>query len=141
MAIERTLSIIKPNAVLNNVIGQIYMRFETAGLQIVAAKMKNLSVNEASEFYAIHKSFEFYKDLVKFMVSSPVMIQVLEGENAVMRNRQLMGSTNPKEASPGTIRADFADDISANAVHGSDTKENAAIEINFFFNYSEICTR
>lgn len=141
MAIERTLSIIKPNAVISNVIGQIYMRFESAGLQIIAAKMKNLSVNEASEFYAIHKSFKFYKDLVRFMVSSPVMIQVLEGENAVMRNRQLMGSTNPKEASLGTIRADFADDISANAVHGSDTKENAAIEINFFFNYSEICTR
>jgi nucleoside-diphosphate kinase len=133
MALERTLSIIKPDAVAKNVIGQIYSRFENAGLKIVAAKMAHLSQAEAEGFYAVHKARPFFNDLVKFMISGPVMIQVLEGDNAVLKNRELMGATNPKEAAPGTIRADFAESIDANAVHGSDSLENAAIEIKYFF--------
>jgi len=133
MALERTLSIIKPDAVAKNVIGQIYSRFENAGLKIVAAKMAHLSQAEAEGFYAVHKERPFFNDLVKFMISGPVMIQVLEGENAVSKNRELMGATNPKDAAPGTIRADFADSIDANAVHGSDSLDNAAIEIKYFF--------
>ncbi|PPD10909.1 MULTISPECIES: nucleoside-diphosphate kinase [Methylophilus] len=133
MALERTLSIIKPDAVAKNVIGQIYTRFENAGLKIVAAKMVQLSQAEAEGFYAVHKERPFFNDLVKFMISGPVMIQALEGENAVLKNRELMGATNPKDAAPGTIRADFADSIDANAVHGSDSLENAAIEIKYFF--------
>ena len=133
MAIERTLSIIKPDAVAKNVIGQIYTRFENAGLKIVAAQMKQLSQADAEGFYAVHKERPFFKDLVSFMISGPVMIQALEGENAVAKNRELMGATNPKEAAAGTIRADFADSIDANAVHGSDSLENAAIEIKSFF--------
>jgi nucleoside-diphosphate kinase len=130
---ERTLSIIKPDAVAKNVIGKIYTRFESAGLKIVAAKMAQLSQAEAEGFYAVHKERPFFKDLVKFMISGPVMIQALEGENAVAKNRELMGATNPKEAAAGTIRADFAESIDANAVHGSDSAENAAIEIAYFF--------
>ena len=141
MAIERTISIVKPDAVGKNVIGKIYSRFEENGLRIVAAKMKHLSVREAQEFYAVHKERPFYDSLVAFMTSGPVMIQVLEGENAVAKNRELMGATNPKEAAPGTIRADFAESLSVNAVHGSDSLENAAIEIAYFFNQSEICPR
>lgn len=133
MAVERTLSIIKPDAVAKNVIGKIYSRFETNGLKIVAAKMTHLSQAEAEGFYAVHKERPFFKDLVKFMISGPVMIQALEGENAVAKNRELMGATNPKEAAAGTIRADFAESIDANAVHGSDSAENAAIEIAYFF--------
>jgi nucleoside-diphosphate kinase len=133
MAVERTLSIIKPDAVAKNVIGKIYSRFETNGLKIVAAKMAQLSQAEAEGFYAVHKARPFVNDLVKFMISGPVMIQVLEGDNAVAKNRELMGATNPKEAAAGTIRADFAESIDANAVHGSDSAENAAIEIAYFF--------
>jgi nucleoside-diphosphate kinase len=133
MALERTLSIIKPDAVAKNVIGQIYTRFENAGLKIVAAKMAQLSQAEAEGFYAVHKERPFFADLVKFMISGPVMIQALEGEGAVLKNRDLMGETNPKEAAEGTIRADFAESIDANAVHGSDSAENAAIEIAYFF--------
>jgi nucleoside-diphosphate kinase len=134
MAIERTLSIIKPDAVNKNVIGQIMSRFETNGLQIVAAKMLQLSKAQAQEFYAVHKERGFFGELVDFMVSGPVMVLALEGEDAVLRNRELMGATNPKDAAPGTIRADFADSIDANAVHGSDSLENAKVEIQFFFN-------
>ncbi len=141
MAIERTISIVKPDAVGKNVIGKIYSRFEENGLRIVAAKMKHLSVREAQEFYAVHKERPFYDSLVAFMTSGPVMIQVLEGENAVAKNRELMGATNPAEAAPGTIRADFAESLSVNAVHGSDSLENAAIEIAYFFSQSEICLR
>ena len=141
MAIERTISIVKPDAVGKNVIGKIYSRFEDNGLRIVAAKMKHLSVREAQEFYAVHKERPFYDSLVAFMTSGPVMIQVLEGENAVAKNRELMGATNPVEAAPGTIRADFAESLSVNAVHGSDSLENAAIEIAYFFSQSEICPR
>ena len=141
MAIERTISIVKPDAVGKNVIGKIYSRFEDNGLSIVAAKMKHLSVREAQEFYAVHKERPFYDNLVAFMTSGPVMIQVLEGENAVAKNRELMGATNPAEAAPGTIRADFAESLSVNAVHGSDSLENAAIEIAYFFSQSEICPR
>ena len=133
MALERTLSIIKPDAVAKNVIGQIYTRFENAGLKIVAAKMAQLTQAEAEGFYAVHKERPFFNDLVKFMISGPVMIQALEGEGAVLKNRDLMGATNPKEAALGTIRADFAESIDANAVHGSDSAENAAIEIAYFF--------
>jgi nucleoside-diphosphate kinase len=133
MAIERTLSIIKPDAVAKNVIGKIYQRFEDAGLKIVAAKMAHLSEQEAGQFYAVHKERPFYKDLVSFMTSGPVMIQVLEGEDAIARNRELMGATDPKKAEKGTIRADFADSIDANAVHGSDAPETAAVEVAFFF--------
>jgi nucleoside-diphosphate kinase len=133
MALERTLSIIKPDAVAKNVIGQIYTRFENAGLKIVAAKMAQLTKAEAEGFYAVHKERPFFADLVKFMISGPVMIQALEGEGAVLKNRDLMGATNPTEAAAGTIRADFAESIDANAVHGSDSAENAAIEIAYFF--------
>jgi nucleoside-diphosphate kinase len=133
MAIERTLSIIKPDAVAKNVIGQIYARFEAAGLKVVAAKMAHLSRGEAEQFYAVHKERPFFKDLVDFMVSGPVMIQALQGENAIAKNRDLMGATDPKKAAPGTIRADFADSIDANAVHGSDAPETAAVEVAFFF--------
>ena len=133
MAIEQTLSIIKPDAVSKNVIGEIYSRFEKAGLKIIKAQMIHLSKEEAEGFYEVHKERPFFKDLVSFMISGPVMIQALEGENAVLRNRELMGATNPKEADEGTIRADFADSIDANAVHGSDSLENAKIEINYFF--------
>ena len=141
MAVERTLSIIKPDAVAKNIIGTIYSRFESNGLKIVAAKMKHLSREEAEGFYAVHKERPFFADLVKFMTSGPVMIQVLEGENAVAKNRELMGATNPKEAAPGTIRADFASSIDANAVHGSDSLANAAIEVAYFFGEQEICPR
>lgn len=133
MAVERTLSIIKPDAVAKNVIGEIYSRFEKAGLKIIAAKMTQLSREQAEGFYAVHKERPFFHDLVEFMTSGPVMIQVLEGENAIALNRQLMGATNPKEAEAGTIRADFADSIDANAVHGSDAPETAATEIAYFF--------
>lgn len=141
MAIERTISIIKPDAVGKNVIGKIYERFESNGLKIVAAKMKHLTQAEAEGFYAVHKERPFFGELVKFMTSGPVMIQVLEGDNAVAKNRELMGATNPKEAAAGTIRADFAESIDANAVHGSDSLENAAIEIAYFFAADEICPR
>ena len=133
MAIEKTLSIIKPDAVKKNVVGEIYSRFEKAGLKIVDAQMISLSKEEAEGFYEVHKDRPFFSDLVTFMISGPVMIQILEGEEAVKLNRDLMGATNPKEAEAGTIRADFADSIDANAVHGSDSAENAAIEINYFF--------
>ena len=133
MAIERTLSIIKPDAVAKNVIGAIYTRFEGAGLKIVAAKLTHLSRGEAEAFYGVHKARPFFKDLVDFMISGPVMIQVLEGEGAVAKNRELMGATDPKKADRGTIRADFADSIDANAVHGSDAADTAANEIAFFF--------
>ena len=133
MSIERTLSIIKPDAVAKNVIGQIYARFEAAGLKVVAARMAQLSRTEAEAFYAVHKGRPFFNDLVSFMVSGPVMIQALEGENAVLKNRDLMGATDPKKAAAGTIRADFADSIDANAVHGSDAPDTAAAEIAFFF--------
>ena len=141
MTQELTLSIIKPDAVVKSVIGQIYSRFEQANLNIVAAKMVQLSREQAEQFYEIHRSRPFFKDLVDFMISGPVMIQVLKGINAVTRNRDIMGSTNPKEASSGTIRADFADSIDANAVHGSDSLENAAREIAFFFEPHEMCDR
>ena len=133
MAIERTLSIIKPDAVAKNVIGQIYTRFENAGLKIAAAKLVHLSRQEAEQFYAVHAARPFFKDLVDFMISGPVMIQVLEGENAILKNRELIGATDPKKAEAGTIRADFADSIDANAVHGSDAPETAAVEVAFFF--------
>jgi len=133
MAIERTLSIIKPDAVAKNVVGQILSRFESGGLKIVAARMMQLSRADAEAFYAVHRERPFFKDLVGFMVSGPVMVQVLEGENAIARNRELMGATDPKKAAPGTIRADFADSIDANAVHGSDAPETAAVEVSFFF--------
>ena len=141
MAVERTLSLIKPDAVAKNVISKIYSRFESNGLKIVAAKMKHLSREEAEGFYAVHKERPFFAELVKFMTSGPVMVQVLEGENAVAKNRELMGATNPKEAAPGTIRADFASSIDANAVHGSDSLANAAIEVAYFFGEQEICPR
>ena len=141
MAIERTISIIKPDAVGKNVIGEIYSRFEKGGLEIIAAKMKHLSTSDAQGFYAVHKDRPFFGELVEFMTSGPVMIQVLEGENAVNRNRELMGATNPAEADAGTIRADFAQSIDENAVHGSDSPENAQIEIDYFFSEDEICPR
>ena len=133
MAVERTLSIIKPDAVAKNVIGQIYSRFEAAGLRIIAAKMMHLSRGEAEAFYAVHRARPFFGDLVAFMMSGPVMVQVLEGESAIAKNRELMGATDPKKAERGTIRADFAASIDANAVHGSDAAETAAIEVAFFF--------
>jgi nucleoside-diphosphate kinase len=133
MAVERTLSIIKPDAVSKNVIGQIYSRFETAGLKIVAARMAHLSEREAAGFYVVHKERPFFRDLVKFMISGPVMIQVLEGESAIQKNRDLMGATDPRKAAKGTIRADFADSIDANAVHGSDSHQTAATEVAYFF--------
>ncbi len=140
MAIERTLSIVKPDAVKKNVIGEIYSRFEKAGLKIIAAKMVWLSENEAGRFYAVHKERPFFKDLVEFMTSGPVMVQVLEGDNAILKNRELMGATDPKKADKGTIRADFAESIDANAVHGSDAPETAAVEIAFFFPEQNIYT-
>ena len=133
MAVERTLSIIKPDAVAKNVIGQIYSRFEQAGLKVVAAQMMQLSRAQAEGFYAVHAQRPFFKDLVDFMISGPVMVQVLQGENAIAKNRELMGATDPKKANPGTIRADFADSIDANAVHGSDGADTAAQEIAYFF--------
>lgn len=138
MALERTLSIIKPDAVAKNVIGQIYTRFEQSGLKVVAARMKQLSQAEAEGFYGVHRGRPFFNDLVRFMVSGPVMIQVLEGEDAIAKNRELMGATDPKKAAAGTIRADFADSIDANAVHGSDAPETAAVEIAYFFTGSEL---
>jgi nucleoside-diphosphate kinase len=141
MAVERTLSIIKPDAVAKNVIGQIYSRFEGAGLKIIAARMALLSRADAEGFYAVHKARPFFKDLVDFMTSGPVIIQVLEGDNAIQKNRDLMGATDPKKAAKGTIRADFADSIDANAVHGSDSAENAAIEIAYFFASLDLCPR
>ena len=133
MAVERTISIIKPDAVAKNVIGDIYARFEGAGLRIVAAKMLHLTEAQAGEFYAVHKERPFYTDLVAFMTSGPVMVQVLEGEDAIAKNRELMGATNPQEAAPGTIRADHAKTVDENAVHGSDGPDTAAVEIAFFF--------
>jgi nucleoside-diphosphate kinase len=141
MAVERTLSIIKPDAVAKNVIGQIYSRFESAGLKVVAARMMHLSQAQAEGFYAVHRARPFFKDLVNFMISGPVMIQVLEGEGAIGRNRELMGATDPKKADPGTIRADFADSIDANAVHGSDAPETAAQEIAYFFPSLDVFSR
>ena len=133
MAVERTLSIIKPDAVAKNVIGEIYTRFEKAGLKVIAARMMHLSRAEAEGFYAVHKARPFFNDLVSFMISGPVMVQALEGEGAILKNRDLMGATDPKKAAPGTIRADFADSIDANAVHGSDAPETAAVEIAYYF--------
>jgi nucleoside-diphosphate kinase len=141
MAVERTLSIVKPDAVANNVIGEIYTRFERAGLKIIAARMMQLSRSDAEGFYAVHRARPFFKDLVDFMISGPVMIQVLEGDNAILKNRDLMGATDPKKAEKGTIRADFAQSIDANAVHGSDSSENAAVEIAYFFPTLDICPR
>lgn len=141
MAVERTLSIIKPDAVAKNVIGKIYGRFEDNGLRIVAAKMLRLSRAQAEEFYDVHRQRPFFNDLVNFMLTGPVMVQVLEGDDAIARNRKLMGATNPKEAEPGTIRADFAETVEENAVHGSDSGETACKEIAFFFTENEICPR
>jgi nucleoside-diphosphate kinase len=141
MAVERTLSIIKPDAVAKNVIGKIYSRFETNGLRVVAARMMQLSRREAEGFYAVHRERPFFKDLVEFMISGPVMVQVLEGEAAIQKNRDLMGATDPKKAAAGTIRADFAQSIDANAVHGSDGPETARVEIAYFFPALEICSR
>ncbi len=141
MAVERTFSIVKPDAVERNLIGAIYQRFEQAGLSVVAAKMLRLGAADAEGFYAEHQARPFFKDLVAYMTSGPVMVQVLEGEDAVATNRRLMGATDPKKADPGTIRADFALSIDANAVHGSDSAESAAREIAFFFNQQEICPR
>jgi nucleoside-diphosphate kinase len=141
MAIERTLSIIKPDAVAKNVIGSIYSRFEQAGLKIIAARMMHLSRAEAEGFYAVHRERPFFKDLVDFMVSGPVMVQVLEGESAIQKNRDLMGATDPRKAAPGTIRADFADSIDANAVHGSDGSDTARAEVAFFFPAMNIHSR
>ena len=141
MAIERTLSIIKPDAVAKNVIGEIYSRFEKAGLKVIAARMMHLSRGEAEAFYGVHRERPFFKDLVDFMISGPVMVQVLEGEGAIAKNRDLMGATDPKKAAPGTIRADFADSIDANAVHGSDAPETARQEVAFFFPAMSIYSR
>ena len=141
MAVERTLSIIKPDAVAKNVIGQIYSRFENAGLKVIAAKMVHLSRQEAEGFYAVHRERPFFKDLVEFMISGPVMVQALEGEGAILKNRDLMGATDPKKAAAGTIRADFADSIDANAVHGSDAPETAAVEIAYFFPAANVYSR
>ncbi len=141
MPLERTLSIIKPDAVAKNVIGAIYSRFENAGLKVIAAKMVHLSRHEAESFYAVHRERPFFNDLVKFMISGPVMVQVLEGDNAVIKNRDLMGATDPQKAEKGTIRADFADSIDANAVHGSDGTETAQVEIAFFFPGSHLYSR
>jgi len=141
MAVERTFSIIKPDAVAKNVIGEIYARFERSGLKIIAAKMIHLSRSEAEGFYAVHRGRPFFKDLVEFMISGPVMLQVLEGENAIAKNRDLMGATDPRKAAPGTIRADFAQSIDANAVHGSDAPETAAVEIAYFFPSHQVYSR
>lgn len=141
MAVERTLSIVKPDAVAKNVIGEIYNRFESAGLRIIAARMMHLSREQAEDFYAVHRERPFFGELVEFMISGPIMVQVLEGENAIGKNREVMGATNPKDAAPGTIRADFAQEVTENAVHGSDAPETAAREIDFFFKDGEICAR
>ncbi|MBF0614824.1 MAG: nucleoside-diphosphate kinase [Magnetococcales bacterium] len=141
MAVQRTLSMVKPDAVAKNVIGAIYSRFEAAGLRIVAAKMVHLTPAQAGQFYGVHKGKPFYDDLVAYMSSGPIMAQILEGEEAIAKNREVMGATNPAKAAPGTIRADFADSIEANAVHGSDAPETAAQEIAFFFGQMEICPR
>jgi nucleoside-diphosphate kinase len=141
MAIERTLSIIKPDAVAKNVIGEIYSRFEKAGLRVIAARMEHLSAEKAGEFYAVHKERPFYQDLVDFMTSGPVMIQALEGEDAIATHREVMGATNPADAAPGTIRADFAQTVDENAVHGSDAADTAKAEIEFFFGSDGVCPR
>ena len=141
MSVERTISIIKPDAVAKNVIGEIYARFEKAGLKIIAARMMHLTKEQAGEFYAVHKERPFYGELVNYMTSGPIMVQVLEGEDAIAKNREVMGATNPKEAAAGTIRADFATDITENAVHGSDAAETAATEIAFFFGDDGLCPR
>jgi nucleoside-diphosphate kinase len=141
MAVERTLSIIKPDAVAKNVIGQIYARFEKAGLKIIAARMAHLSRQDAEGFYAVHRGRPFFNDLVDFMISGPVMIQVLEGDSAILKNRDLMGATDPRKAAPGTIRADFAQSIDANAVHGSDAPETAQVEIGYFFPSHQVYSR
>ncbi len=141
MVIERTLSIIKPDAVVKNVIGKIYSRFEEAGLKIIAARMQYLSKDQAEAFYTVHQERPFFNDLVSFMISGPIMIQILEGENAIAKNRELMGATDPRQAEVGTIRANFADSIDKNAVHGSDGPETAAQEIHFFFSDIQICSR
>lgn len=141
MSVQRTLSIIKPDGVAKNIIGEVYRRFEAKGLRIVAARMMRLSREQAQEFYAVHKERPFYNDLVTYMSSGPVMVQVLEGENAIAKNRDIMGATNPAEAAAGTIRADFADSIEANCVHGSDGPDTARTEIAFFFPEGEICER
>lgn len=141
MAVEHTLSIIKPDAVAKNVLGEIYSRFEKAGLRIVAARMEHLSAQKAGEFYAVHKQRPFYNDLVEFMTSGPVMVQVLEGEDAIAKHREVMGATNPADAAAGTIRADFAQTVDENAVHGSDGTETASAEIEFFFGSDGVCPR
>ena len=141
MATERTLSIVKPDGVAKNIIGKIYSRFENAGLSIIAAKMLHLSKEQAGEFYAVHKERPFYNDLIEFMTSGPVMVQALEGENAINKNREVMGATNPKDAAAGTIRADFAETVDENVVHGSDGPDTAKAEIAFFFQDNEICPR
>ncbi|HCY12395.1 MAG TPA: nucleoside-diphosphate kinase [Gammaproteobacteria bacterium] len=141
MSVERTLSIIKPDAVAKNLIGKIYDRLETAGLQIVASRMMRLTRQQAQEFYVVHKERPFYSDLVEYMISGPVVVQVLEGDNAIARNREVMGATNPADAAPGTIRADFAESVESNAVHGSDAPETACTEISFFFDVGEILSR
>ncbi len=141
MALERTLSIVKPDAVAKNFIGEIYARFEKAGLRIVAAKMVHLTRSQAEGFYAVHRERPFFGDLVHFMISGPVMVQVLEGEGAIQKNRDIMGATNPKNAAPGTLRADFAASVEENAVHGSDGPETARTEIGYFFSAMELCTR
>jgi len=141
VAIERTFSIVKPDAVASNQIGKIYQRFEDAGLKIVASRMLHMTRQQAEEFYRVHKERPFYGELVEFMTSGPVMVQVLEGEDAISRNRQVMGATNPADAAPGTVRADFATDVQENAVHGSDSPETAQQEIAFFFDTSQICQR
>lgn len=141
MAVERTFSIVKPDAVAKNIIGEIYSRFEKAGLRIIAARMLHMSREQAEGFYAVHRERSFFGELVEFMTSGPVMVQVLEGENAIARNREVMGATNPRDAAPGTIRADFAEEVTENAVHGSDGPETAAQEIGFFFKDSDICPR
>ncbi len=141
MSIERTLSIVKPDGVQKNLIGEVYRRFEQAGLRIVAARMLQLSQSQAEGFYAVHRERPFYRDLVRYMTSGPVMVQVLEGENAIERNREIMGATDPKKAAPGTIRADFAASIEENVVHGSDGPETARQEIAFFFSQSDLCPR
>ncbi|MEO6079983.1 MAG: nucleoside-diphosphate kinase [Steroidobacteraceae bacterium] len=141
MALERTFSIVKPDGVARDLIGQVYTRFESAGLKVVASKLTQLSQAQAEGFYAVHKARPFFNDLVKYMTSGPVVLQVLEGENAVLKNREIMGATDPKKAAPGTIRADLAQSIEANTVHGSDSVENAAIEIAYFFAQTEIHSR
>lgn len=141
MALERTFSIVKPDGVRKNLIGAVYQRFEQAGLKIIAARMTTLTQAQAEGFYAVHRERPFFKDLVKYMTSGPVVLQVLEGDNAVTKNRELMGATDPKKAAPGTIRADFASSIEENVVHGSDSPENAAIEIAYFFAQAELCPR